>query len=268
VYSLFRLGEVAHSKIGEADMIITVFAGFITLILTTLLTIAGVGAAFILIPVFVTLGIDVHIAMATALLLNSIAMIFASYHYIKNRLIMWKVAIPVLVVASALSPAGAYVSHGLNRDVLLWLFVAFLLFAAAMMLFYKPKQKETKSSKSRQVIPSVLVGAFAGFLGGLLGVGGGNFIVPVLVWLGYNPKKASATTSFIVIFSSFSGFLGHVTIGAVSLQLLGVTAAGSALGAIVGAWLMTEKLKRDQVKFIIGVVLLGIATKMIWSLLG
>jgi hypothetical protein len=31
---------------------------------------------------------------------------------------------------------------------------------------------------------------------------------------------------------------------------------------------MTEKLKRDQVKFIIGVVLLGIATKMIWSLLG
>jgi uncharacterized membrane protein YfcA len=242
-------------------------SGLITFIFTTLLTIAGVGAAFILIPVFIALGIDVQIAMATALLLNSIAMIFASYRFIKNRLVLWKVAIPILVVATALSPVGAYVSHGLHRDVLLWLFVAFLLFAAGMMLFYKPKPKETESAKRRQVISGLLVGAFAGFLGGLLGVGGGNFIVPVLVWLGYNPKKASATTSFIVIFSSFSGFLGHVSIGSVSLQLLGFTAVGSAMGAIMGAWLMTERLQQDQVKRIIGIVLLGIAAKMIWNLL-
>jgi hypothetical protein len=180
---------------------------------------------------------------------------------------MWKVAIPILIVATALSPLGAYVSVGLNRQVLLWLFVAFLLFAAAMMLFYKPAQKDVESSKSKQIISGVSVGAFAGFLGGLLGVGGGNFIVPVLVWLGYNPKKASATTSFIVIFSSFSGFLGHATVGNISAPLLGLTAVGSALGAIAGAWLMTEKLKREQVKLIIGIVLLGIAAKMIWNLL-
>ena len=66
--------------------------------------------------------------MATALLLNSIAMIFASYRFIKNKLVMWKVAVPILIVATALSPIGAYVSTGLNREVLLWLFVTFLLF--------------------------------------------------------------------------------------------------------------------------------------------
>ncbi|MBN2059823.1 MAG: sulfite exporter TauE/SafE family protein [Deltaproteobacteria bacterium] len=243
-------------------------AGLITFVFTTLLTIAGVGAAFILIPVFIALGIDVHMAMATALLLNSIAMAFASYRFIKNRLVMWKVAIPILIVATTLSPVGAYVSKGLNRDLLLWLFVTFLLFAAGMMLFYKPKQKDTASSRSRQVVSGVSVGAFAGFLGGLLGVGGGNFIVPVLVWLGYEPKKASATTSFIVIFSSFSGFLGHASVGSINGALLGFSAVGSALGAITGAWLMTEKLKQGQVKIIIGIVLLCIAVKMIWNLLG
>jgi len=248
-------------------MLTTAIAGLITFIFTTLLTIAGVGAAFILIPVFIALGIDVHIAMATALLLNSIAMIFASYRFIKNKLVMWKVAVPILIVATSLSPLGAYVSVGLNREVLLWLFVAFLLFAAGMMLFYSPKQKDVESSKSKQIISGVSVGAFAGFLGGLLGVGGGNFIVPVLIRLGYNPKKASAPTSFIIIFSSFSGFLGHATVGNISVPLLGLTALGSALGAIVGAWLMTEKLKRKQVKLIIGIVLLGIAAKMIWNLL-
>ncbi|MFW6147809.1 MAG: sulfite exporter TauE/SafE family protein [Thermodesulfobacteriota bacterium] len=248
-------------------MLITVIAALITFVFTALLTIAGVGAAFILIPVFIALGIDIHVAMATALLLNSSAMGFASYGFIKYRLIMWRVAIPILIVAAALSPLGAYVSVGLNRVVLLWLFVAFLVFAAAMMLFYTPEQKEAGNSKSKPIISGVSVGAFAGFLGGLLGVGGGNFIVPVLVWLGYNPKKASATTAFIVIFSSFSGFLGHATVGNISGSLLALTAAGSALGAMVGAWLMTEKLKREQVKLIIGAVLLGIAVKMIWDLL-
>lgn len=248
-------------------MVIPAIAGIITLTFTTLLTIAGVGAAFILIPVFIALGIEVHVAMATALLLNSIAMIFASYRFIKNKIVMWKVALPILIVAAVLSPLGAYTSRGLNRDVLLWLFAAFLLFAAGMMLFYESKQKEAESSKAKQIVYGVSVGAFAGFLGGLLGVGGGNFIVPVLVWLGFNPKKASATTSFIVIFSSFSGFLGHASLGHMNIQLLGFTAVGSAVGAVAGAWLMTEKLKRKQVKLIIGIVLLGIATKMIWNLL-
>ena len=248
-------------------MFVPIVAGAITFLFTTLLTIAGVGAAFILIPVFVALGIDIRVAMATALLLNAIAMSFASYRYIRAKLVLWKVAIPILVVATALSPLGAWVSQGLPRDVLLWGFVGFLLFAALMMLFYKTRGREVEQSRGRQLGYGVAIGGFAGFLGGLLGVGGGNFIVPVLVWLGINPKKASATTSFIVIFSSLSGFLGHATIGSMSYGLLGFTAVGSALGAMVGAWLMTDKLKREHVKLIIGIVLLGIAAKMVWGLL-
>ena len=247
-------------------MTTSLIAGLVTLVFTTLLTIAGVGAAFILIPVFVALGINIHVAMATALLLNAIAMSFASYRFVRARLVLWKVAIPILVVATALSPVGAWVSQGLPRDVLLWGFVGFLLFAALMMLFYKPREQEVEQSRGRQLVFGVGIGAFAGFLGGLLGVGGGNFIVPVLVWLGINPKKASATTSFVVIFSSFSGFLGHASLGTMSYSLLGFTAVGSAVGAMVGAWLMTDKLKREQVKLIIGVVLLGIAAKMVWTL--
>ncbi|RLB59980.1 MAG: sulfite exporter TauE/SafE family protein [Deltaproteobacteria bacterium] len=244
----------------------SLIAGLVTFLFTALLTIAGVGAAFILIPVFVALGIDIHVAMATALLLNAIAMCFASYRFIRAKLVLWKVAIPILMVATALSPLGAWVSQGLQRNVLLWGFVGFLLFAAAMMLFYKPKERQVEQSHGKQVVFGVAIGGFAGFLGGLLGVGGGNFIVPVLVWLGINPKKASATTSFIVIFSSLSGFLGHATLGSMDYTILGFTAVGSALGAIVGAWLMTDKLKREQVKLIIGIVLLGIAAKMIWGL--
>jgi len=245
---------------------VAIIAGFITFFFTTLLTIAGVGAAFILIPVFIALGIDIHAAMATALLLNALAMIFASIRYIRNRLVVWNAAIPILIVASLLSPLGAYVSQSLDRQVLLWLFVGFLLFAAGMMFFYEAKAKEGTVSRRRLLTYGGSVGAFAGFMGGLLGVGGGNFIVPVLVWLGFDPKKASATTSFVIIFSSLAAFLGHASLGQMQWSLLGFTAAGSVLGAMVGAWLMTEKLKRKQVKILIGLVLLIIALKMIGSL--
>jgi len=243
-------------------MTIPIIAGLVTLFFTALLTIAGVGAAFILIPVFIALGIEVHVAMAVALLLNSIAMSFASVRFVKNKLVVWKTAVPLLVVATVLSPLGAYVAQGLDRTVLLWLF-----FAAVMMLFYNPKKREVESSAGKLLGYGLSMGGFAGFLGGLLGVGGGNFIVPVLVWLGFDPKKASATTSFIVIFSSFSGFLGHATLGGMDWNLLGFTAVGSAGGALLGSWLMTEKLKSRQVKLIIGVILLLIAAKMIWNLL-
>jgi uncharacterized membrane protein YfcA len=248
-------------------MTTVLLAGLLTFIFTALLTIAGVGAAFILIPVFIALHIDIHVAMAVALLLNSIAMSFASYSYIKSKLVLWKVAIPILIVATALSPVGAYVSQGLNAQILKWLFVGFLIFAGLMMLFYEPRERDVESSMSKQLIYGISIGAVAGFLGGLLGVGGGNIIIPVLVWMGINPKKASATTAFIVIFSSLSGFLGHATLGSIDIKLLVITAVASALGAVLGAWLMTEKLKRKQVKLIIGIVLIGIAAKMMWGLI-
>jgi uncharacterized membrane protein YfcA len=136
-----------------------------------------------------------------------------------------------------------------------------------MMLFYKAKERQIESSTKKSVGYGVGVGSLAGYLGGLLGVGGGNFIVPVLVWLGFNPKKTSATTAFIVIFSSFSGFLGHVSLGNINLWLLSLCAVGSISGAILGAYLMTRRLSAGQVKLAIGVILYLIAIKMIWDLL-
>ena len=87
--------------------------------------------------------------------------------------------------------------------------------------------------------------------------------MPVLVWLGIDSKKASATAAFVVIFSSLSGFLGHASLGNMSLPLLGFTAAGSVLGAVVGSWLMTDRLQPKQVKLVIGWVLVFIAANML-----
>jgi len=248
-------------------MVTLILATASVFVFTTILTIAGVGAAFILIPVFLALGVPLLTAMSTALLLNAVAMVFASISYAREKLIVFKTALPILIVATILSPLGARTAEHLPKTVLLWMFVGFLIFAGSMMLFYKAKEREVETDTKKLIGYGVGVGSFAGYLGGLLGVGGGNFIVPVLVWLGFNPKKAAATTAFIVIFSSFSGFLGHVSLGNIDIKLLLFCATGSIAGALFGAYLMKRKLSGKQVKIAIGIILYAIAIKMAWGLL-
>lgn len=250
---------------------VELWAGLITLAATTVLTVAGVGAAFILIPIYLALGIGLHTAMSTALLLNGIAMAFASVTFAKERLILWRLAWPILVTATVLAPVGAYCSQYVPRTTLLLLFCVFLLFAASMMLFYQPGKANGGADMrghrgSGAFTLGVPVGGIAGFIGGLLGVGGGNIIVPVLVWLGISPKQASATTSLVVIFSSLAGFAGRASLGSLDAALLSYTVAGSIGGALLGAWLMAKKLQNRHVKVLIGVLLYFIAAKLLFDL--
>jgi uncharacterized protein len=195
-------------------------------------------------------------------------MSFASFNYVRYKLVAFRTAIPIILLAIVFSPLGAYSTRFFSKEFLIIIFSAFLVFAGSMMLFYTPmKKKDALSSPGKELKTGIGLGAVAGYLGGLLGVGGGNFIVPALVWLGFDTKKASATTAFIVIFSSLSGFFGHAAIGNINYRLLLFAAVGSVAGAIAGSWLMHRKLQAGQVKKIIGVVLYAIAVKMLWGLM-
>jgi hypothetical protein len=103
-------------------------------------------------------------------------------------------------------------------------------------------------------------------LGGLLGVGGGNFILPVLNWFGLDAKVAAGTTALVVVFSSLSGFLGHATMSSLDPLFIAITAVMAAAGSIVGSQLMKTKLTNLQLKRMIGVLLWLIAIKMLIDL--
>lgn len=231
-----------------------------------LMAMAGLGAAFLFVPLFYYMGVPLAEATAVALLLNVVSLIFAAINYWRGGLVNWRVGLPVLVTAVLLAPLGARLTPYVDRRLLLGLFAAFLLFAGAMMLFYKPKPRQQALGRSVEVGAGTAVGGAAGFLGGLLGVGGGNFILPVLNWLGLDAKVAAGTTALIVVFTSFSGFLGHTTLGGLDPLFVGLMAVMAAAGSIVGSQLMKNKLSSAQLKRIIGVLLWIIAAKMIFDL--
>ena len=79
------------------------------------------------------------------------------------------------------------------------------------MLFYRAQTRPQNAGSARVWLVGATVGSTAGFVGGLLGVGGGNIIVPALNWLGLDAKRAAATCAVAVVFSSLSGFIGHAS---------------------------------------------------------
>ena len=231
-----------------------------------LLAMAGLGAAFLFVPLFYYMGVPLPEATATALLLNVVSLLFATINYWRGGLVNFKIGLPVLIMAVLLAPLGARMTSQVNKQLLLTMFAAFLVFAGAMMLFYKAKPRSQPLSRSVEIGAGVGVGSVAGFLGGLLGVGGGNFILPVLNWLGLDAKMAAGTTALVVIFASLSGFLGHASVSSLDPLFLAVMAVMAAAGSIVGSQLMKTRLSSAQLKRMIGVLLWVIAAKMIFDL--
>jgi uncharacterized protein len=227
-----------------------------------LMAMAGLGAAFLFVPLFYYMGVPLAEATAVALLLNVVSLLFAAVNYWRGGLVNWRVGLPVLIMAVLLAPFGARLTPYVDRRLLLGLFAPCSWSSPElMMLFYRPKPREQALSRRVEVGAGTAVGGVAGFLGGLLGVGGGNFILPVLNGMGLDAKIAAGTTALIVVFSSLSGFLGHATLGGLDPVFVGVTAVMAAGGSIAGSQLMKNRLSSAQLKRIIGVLLWAIAPR-------
>ena len=248
-------------------MALYVVGGATVFVFSGVMAMAGLGAAFLFVPLFYYLGVPLAQATSAALLLNAMSLSVATVSYARAGLIDWRAGVPVLITAVILAPVGATLSVGVDRQILLGLFVAFLIFAGAMMLFYRPPSSRAVRSPAAKAGIGAGVGGVGGFLGGLLGVGGGNIILPGLTWSGLDTKMAAGTTALAVVFSSLSGFLGHAALGSLDATFLVIMAVLAAAGSFIGAYVMRTRLTSPQLKRLIGVLLWVIAAKMALDLL-
>ncbi|MEP7379497.1 MAG: sulfite exporter TauE/SafE family protein [Chloroflexota bacterium] len=249
-------------------MLLYVVGGLAVFVGSGVMAMAGLGAAFLFVPLFYYLGVPLGEATSTALLLNAVSLSAATIAYARGGLIDWRAGIPVLIAAVILAPLGAAITPQVDRELLLGLFVGFLVFAGAMMLFYRPRANDRDRGAAAEAGIGAALGSVAGFLGGLLGVGGGNIVLPGLTWLGLPAKVAAGTTALVVVFASLSGFLGHVALGGLDAVFLLTMAVLATAGSLVGARVMQTRLSSAQLKRFIGILLLVIAAKMALDLLG
>lgn len=110
---------------------IYLISAVLVFVFSGLLAMAGLGAAFLFVPLFYYLGVPLAEATPTALLLNVVSLLFATINYWRGKLINWRVGVPVLITAVLLSPVGALLTPHVEKNILLALFVAFLVMRAS-----------------------------------------------------------------------------------------------------------------------------------------
>lgn len=229
-------------------------------------SLGGVGAAIILIPILVSLGIPIGIAKPVGLFYNTVSLTGASISNIKNKRLDFKVGIPIIIFSFLFAIIGAWGSQFIPKKIILVLFIGFLLFSGFMFLFHKKKEQESYR-EDRPYFALSFIGVFAGLLSGLLGVGGGGIISPLMLMLGFNPKKIAAITAFVVPFSSFAGFLTYWAMGSVDWRLLAIASTAGIVGATLGTMFMHKKLNPQTVKRILAIILLIMAVKLVWNII-
>ncbi len=235
----------------------------ITLILSTVFALGGVGSAVALIPILHFLGLDFNSSKAIGLFVNTSTTIAATIANIKRKVLDFKFALPLAISLAFTAPIGAYLSKFIPQIYVKWLFVIFLFFAGSMILFGK---KETKFHYNKPWV-MVLLGSIVGVISGLLGVGGGSLLLPILILLGFDAKKLAVTMSFVIPFSTFTAFLTYLSIVKIDWLLLLSATIAAIFGGIIGNYIMHFHLNQKQIKKIIGIILYIIAIKMAWSLI-
>jgi hypothetical protein len=229
----------------------------------------GLGGGMVYVPVLNWAGFDMkEVAIPLGLLLNGLNTLLVLIPYSRKKLVDWKGGAVMAVTALIASPLGAMLSSHVPVQTLKVLFAIMVVIAAVRMFWVsgKTEPEEMMSLKKRSII-GFFTGSFAGFIGGMLGLGGGFIVAPILMWMGYRTKEAAATTALVVTFSSFSGYLGHVAQGQMNWPLTIVVVLAVLIGSQLGGRYMTQKAKSKQVKLVYATVLLLIAFKMVFDVL-
>ena len=142
----------------------------------------------------------------TALLLNLFVSSVSFIQFYRGGHFKWKIFLPLAVASVPMAFAGGLVTVDgrIYKNILgLLLLIPIVRF----LFFANIKVEEMKKSN---VALSVLIGAVIGFLSGLIGIGGGIILSPVLLLLKWTDQKQTAAISAAFIFvNSLSGLFGH-----------------------------------------------------------
>ncbi len=230
-----------------------------------ILTMIGLGGGLVFSPLFVLLGFGKSMAVTASLCLNGIAAASASLVYIRKKMVDFSVALPIIIASSVGAPLGAMTTHRVNTEIFMMIMAVVVLAAALRMLFSsKGKPKGPVAGRNTRILGGGTIGLVIGFLAGLLGIGGGVFVVPLLIYfIGIPTRTAAASSVFIVCFSSLTGFITHASISSIDWKFIFWAALFSFAGGQIGSRIMAEKLRGRTIRIVFGVVLLGFFFKLL-----
>ncbi len=205
---------------------------------------------------------------STALLLNLLVAGISFYTFYKAGYFSLKFAVPFILA----STPAAFVGGMLHIPVSVYsIFLSAILLLAAFRLAFEMKLGNAKSESLETAMPNLFVAVPAGFIIGLIsgvvGIGGGILLSPLIIMAGWaGQKRTAATSAFFILVNSTAGLLPRliqdgaaIAIPPALIQYVIVAFAGGLIGSHIGARIFSAlTLKR-----ILAVILIMASSKLI-----
>jgi len=238
------------------------YSGF-AFMLSIIFAMGGAGAGVALVPLLNFLGLDFTVAKAVGLFAGASTTITSSVMNLKRKVLDFAFVWPIALMMLLFAPLGAYSSKFLDEEIVKFLFMLLLFYSSSMMMF--GKKEPLVHARGKKIL--FIIGAIVGFIAGLLGVGGGNILIPLLILLGFEPKKVAMTVSFVVPFSALSSFFTYASYVKLDWYLLFYISLSAILGGFIGNYLMHYRLNQQQIKKLMAVILYLLAFKLLYHFL-
>jgi len=205
---------------------------------------------------------------AISLLCNIVVVSNNTIQFLKNHLINFKKVLPLILFSVPFAFLGGFLK--IHQRIFYLVLGLSLIIAAFLMLWnnYFFNEKHILNDNKHSFFKNAFIGGVIGFLSGMVGIGGGVFLAPLLHLIRWDsPKKIMATSSLFILVNSISGLIGQMQnpLFKLNIPLTIVLITAVFFGGLIGANLSLKKLKAQNIKFITALLIALVGVKLIYT---
>jgi uncharacterized membrane protein YfcA len=205
------------------------------------------------IAVMTLFNLETTVIKPTALTLNIAVSAYASWRYIRNNFFDKK----LFFVLSAGAIPAAFIGGHINLPSEIYKPIVGVLLILSGLRFIFLAAAQDREIRSVNYALAIVMGSSIGFLAGITGTGGGIFLSPLIIWLGWNHvKQASGTVAAFIFVNSVAGLLGNYKSTSSLPETLPLFLGAVIIGALIGTRLGISRFSSVGVKRALGLVLI------------
>jgi len=222
----------------------------------------GHGGASGYLALMALFGTAPEVMKPTALLLNLFVSLTSFIQFYRGKHFNWKLFLPFAVASVPM----AYVGGLITIDATVYKKILGLLLIIPIVRFLFFSNIKVEEIRKSNILLSLVLGAAIGFLSGLIGIGGGIILSPILLLLKWADMKQTAAISALFIFvNSLSGLAGQLSKGISFNPDMYTYVAIAFIGGLCGAYLGSIKFNQNILKYMLAVVLILAAYKLLFT---
>ncbi len=198
----------------------------------------------------------------TALLLNIFVAGISFYYYYKAGFFNKK----LFIVFAIMSIALAFIGGRLEVDASLYKKILAVLLIFAILKMLNIFGKESYKIKQVKLWQGLIIGGIIGFLSGLIGIGGGIILTPVILLLHWGKMKEAAAVSALFIWvNSASGLIGQLSNGITIEKESFLLVAIALVGGVFGGYYGSTKINNQKLRYVLAFVLIIACGKLFFT---